>query len=71
MGKLILHYEDTDTLEMLLRNLDNYLASDNAQSSGVNSITIYSAMDNSRTAYFKRNKSGSYTGKAWKKEAKK
>lgn len=66
MSKLILHYEDTDTLEMLIRNLGDYLSSENSSRYGVDSITIYSPRDNSSQAYFKHNKSGSHTAKAWK-----
>lgn len=64
--KLILYYEDADMLDMLLRNLHDYLSSENAKKTGNQSVTIYSPADNSRTAYFIRNKSGTIIGKAWK-----
>jgi hypothetical protein len=70
MGKIILHYEDNDTLEMLLRNIGNYLASENANEYGTNSMTVFVSLDNSQTAYFQRNKSGSYTVRAWKEPRK-
>ena len=61
--KVILHYEDKDGYDMLIRCFDNYKDSKNAGEFGTNSITIYS--NDLRTAYFKKNKSGSITGKSW------
>lgn len=66
MSKLILHYEDQFSYEMLLRCFDEYQESDNYKKTGVESISVYSNQRKMYTAYFKRNKSGSITGKAWK-----
>lgn len=65
MSKLILHYEDHFSYEMLLRCFDEYMESPNFKRQGTDSITIYSNQKKKYTAYFKRNKSGSITGKCW------
>lgn len=66
MSRLILHYEDQFSYEMLLRCFDEYQESDNFNRMGTDSITVYSNQVKHYTAYFKRNKSGSITAKCWK-----
>ena len=63
MGKVILYYEDFTGYEMLDRCLRSYLLSKNSKTFGINSITIYS--NELRTAYLKRSKQGTITGKSW------
>ena len=70
MSKLILHYEDHFSYEMLLRCFDEYMESPNFKRQGLESITVYSNQIKKYTAYFKRNKSGSITGKCWHETAK-
>ena len=66
MSKLILHYDDHFSYEMLLRCFDEYMESENFKRQGVQSITVYRNDAKHYTAYFKRNKSGSITAKCWK-----
>ena len=68
MNKLILHYEDHFSYEMLLRCFDEYMESENFRDTGVSSITIYRNQAKRYTAYFKRNPSGSITAKCWKEQ---
>ena len=66
MSKLILHYDDHFSYEMLLRCFDEYMESENFRRQGVHSITVYRNSAKRYTAYFKRNKSDSITTKCWK-----
>ena len=69
MNKLILHYEDQFSYEMLLRCFDEYQGSENFKQEGTRSITVYANRAKHYTAYFKKNKSGSITGKCWKEQS--
>lgn len=63
MNKTIFYYDDIDGLNMLTRCMEQYVDSRNYNRTGIQSIVVYA--NNTRTAYFKRNKNGTITAKAW------